>query len=110
LLLVRSGELFETKADKFAIAGDQIEESRRFTVHNLGYLPNDMIYMTTDGFADQFGGPKGKKFMVRKLHTFLVAISGLPCAEQKVKLASAFNEWKGAHEQVDDVLVIGIRL
>lgn len=110
LLLVRSGELFETKADKFAIAGDQIEESRRFTVHNLGYLPNDMIYMTTDGFADQFGGPKGKKFMARKLHTFLVAISGLPCAEQKVKLASAFNEWKGAHEQVDDVLVIGIRL
>ena len=69
-----------------------------------------MIYTLTDGFPDQFGGPKGKKFMYKKLKEFLINISQLPMKEQKEQLEIAFNNWKGDLEQVDDVCLIGIRV
>lgn len=72
--------------------------------------PGDMIYTLTDGFPDQFGGPKGKKFMYRPLKELLISISGKPVDEQKALLADQLEAWKGSLEQVDDICLIGIRI
>ena len=69
-----------------------------------------MVYTITDGMPDQFGGTKGKKFMSKQLKELIVSISHLPMNEQKEKLSNAFNLWKGDLEQIDDVLVIGVRV
>lgn len=71
---------------------------------------NGFLYLYTDGYADQFGGPKGKKFKYRPFNEMLQQISFLPVDKQKLALEDAFNQWKGPLEQVDDVLVIGIKL
>lgn len=110
LWIVRRGELFETKADKFPIAGSQQEEERCFTKHSVLLEAGDCIYLTTDGYADQFGGPRGKKFMVKQLSGLLMGMHDQPMHEQHTILEHKFNEWKSNHEQVDDVLVIGIRI
>ena len=68
------------------------------------------MYLFSDGFADQFGGEKGKKFMVKKFHQDLLSIHHLNMDEQKKRLEKYFNDWKGNYEQVDDVLVIGIKV
>ncbi len=69
-----------------------------------------MLYLYTDGFADQFGGPKGKKFKYGKLNQMLLDISNKSMEEQRDILQLAFNEWRGELEQVDDVCVIGLRV
>lgn len=68
-----------------------------------------MVYIFSDGYADQFGGPKGKKFLYRRFRELLVDISTHPTERQRTLLNDAFNAWRGAHEQVDDILVIGMR-
>ena len=70
----------------------------------------DQIYTLTDGFQDQFGGPKGKKFMVKKMREYVLAISHLSMEEQHQKIKDTFNSWKGDLEQIDDVCVIGVRV
>ncbi len=71
---------------------------------------NDLIYLFTDGYADQFGGPKGKKLKYNPLRKTLKDIAGLSVKEQKQGLEQVFEEWKGSLEQVDDVLFIGIQV
>ena len=73
-------------------------------------INHQTLYLYTDGFADQFGGSKGKKFKYKQLNEKLLAISAQPLAEQKDILEKTFEDWKGNLEQVDDVLVIGIKL
>ena len=70
----------------------------------------DVIYTLTDGFQDQFGGPKGKKFMVKKMREYVLSISHLPMKEQHTRISEVFSNWKGDTEQVDDVCVIGVRV
>lgn len=110
LWIVRDGILLETKADKFPIAGVQQEEERRFTLHTVSLQQGDCVYLTTDGYADQFGGPRGKKFMVKRLTGILTSMHDVTMSQQKAALEHHFNSWRGAHEQVDDVLVIGVRI
>jgi sigma-B regulation protein RsbU (phosphoserine phosphatase) len=69
-----------------------------------------MIYLFSDGYADQFGGPNGKKFKYKPMQELLRNNSGLSPLEQREKLSVTFDSWKGALEQVDDVCVIGIRI
>lgn len=100
-------ENMEIKADKQPIG--KFEDRKPFTTHIHEILPGDCVYLFTDGFADQFGGEKGKKF---KYSTFLKALTD--CAdktleEQKVFLDRIFENWKGHYEQTDDVCVIGIK-
>jgi serine phosphatase RsbU (regulator of sigma subunit) len=109
LWIVRKGQLVDIKANKFPIAGIQ-EDQRRFTGHTLPLQKGDCIYLSTDGYADQFGGPRGKKFMVKQLTNLLAGMRDLPMTEQRTVLEHKFNEWRGHNEQVDDVLVIGIRI
>jgi serine phosphatase RsbU (regulator of sigma subunit) len=90
--------------------GTYLEENKKFTTQKISLVGGDMIYLSTDGFADQFGGEKGKKFKYKQLEELLVDVSGLSLQEQKNKLKSAFIDWKLNHEQTDDVSVIGIRV
>jgi serine phosphatase RsbU (regulator of sigma subunit) len=109
LWIVRNGILIETTPTKAAIGG-LTPDNQKFTTHTIGLEKNDMIFLATDGYADQFGGESGKKFMTRKLKDLLVQISSEDISTQQVKIESSFMTWRGKSEQVDDVLVIGIRV
>jgi serine phosphatase RsbU (regulator of sigma subunit) len=110
LVIIRNKSLIEVKADKQPIGGDQMEQDRIFTNHEIELNKGDAIYMTTDGFADQFGGEKGKKFMVKRLHQLLIDMNDLDMDAQKKHLMNTILEWQGNLEQVDDILVIGIKI
>jgi serine phosphatase RsbU (regulator of sigma subunit) len=71
---------------------------------------NDCIYAFSDGYADQFGGPNGKKFMVKKFQNLLLEINHLSIDEQYKRITKNIDDWRGIYEQVDDILVIGIRV
>ena len=107
--IVRENEMLEFAPDKMPV-GKHDKDSVSFTQHSIDLQKNDVVYALTDGMPDQFGGPKGKKFMYKKLKELLVSCSGLPMNEQKELLKSTFNDWKGNLEQVDDVCLIGIRI
>ena len=102
-------ELLEYAPDKMPV-GKHDKDSVSFKQHVVELQKGDVIYALTDGMPDQFGGPNGKKFMYKQLKKFLVSISQLPMQQQQEKLSSALNHWKGNLEQVDDVLVIGIKI
>ncbi len=110
LYIVRNNELIEVKGDKQPVGFIDNKEHVPFTNHRIELEKNDVIYTFTDGFPDQFGGPKGKKFMYKQFKELLMTIASLPMEEQKVVLDNKFLEWQGGLEQVDDVLVIGVRI
>ena len=85
------------------------ETMLNFNLHEIKLQKNDIIYVFSDGFADQFGGIKGKKFKYEPLKKLLVSISNRPMNAQREALDIAFQEWKGDLEQVDDVCIIGVR-
>ncbi|MEQ1733910.1 MAG: SpoIIE family protein phosphatase [Bacteroidia bacterium] len=109
LWLVRNNELIEYKADKMPV-GKYDDRAKDFTLQEIQLQTNDVLYMFTDGYADQFGGEKGKKFMYKQFKALLLSIAHLPMAEQQRKLQHTFEAWKGDLEQVDDVCVMGIRI
>ena len=94
--------------DKQAIG--KTDQTKNFTTHSITYAEGSVFYLFTDGFADQFGGPKGKKFKYKPMFDLLQNISQNPIAEQSKRIVSAFFKWKGELEQVDDVCIIGIKL
>jgi serine phosphatase RsbU (regulator of sigma subunit) len=98
----------EIKADKQPIG--KTESPKPFTQHELNLRKGDMLYLFTDGFADQFGGEKGKKFKYKQLNEVLAEICSLEMNAQKTTLEKRFDDWKGRLEQVDDVCIIGLRL
>ncbi|HEY6162882.1 MAG TPA: SpoIIE family protein phosphatase, partial [Bacteroidia bacterium] len=110
LLLVRGGEIKEFKADKFPIGGGSDTGVRNFSSNRIELCKGDIIYLFSDGFGDQFGGPKGKKFGTKQLREILLEISAISISRQKETLEDRFNAWKRDVEQVDDVLVIGFRV
>ncbi|MFZ9846870.1 MAG: SpoIIE family protein phosphatase [Flavobacteriales bacterium] len=100
--------LIEVKANKQPIG--RFRDRLPFDNHELELYENDQLYIFSDGYADQFGGPKGKKFKQKQLKEFLMSIQELSADEQKDKLYHKFNEWRGEEEQVDDICIIGIRI
>ncbi len=108
--IVRNGSIIELNADKQAISASNDMEKNGFTNQAFDLQKNDCVYLFTDGYADQFGGPKGKKFKYKKLQETLIALNQLSLSEQKSQLAKIFKEWKGDLEQIDDVLIIGIKI
>lgn len=113
LYYVRNEEFTEIKADKKPIGGFYTNKNaaQHFTKHTveLGKEPTT-IYLCSDGFQDQFGGGNGKKFMVKQLRETLFSLSKLPLAIQKEKLEATFESWKGQQKQIDDVMMIGLRV
>jgi serine phosphatase RsbU (regulator of sigma subunit) len=109
LYLIRSGELTEYHADRMPIGIYDMSE-RDFASQEIPSMPGDLIYMYSDGYADQFGGPDNKKFKYSALKALLTEIHDLPLQKQKQKLEKKFVEWKGEFPQTDDVLIIGFRI
>ncbi len=111
LYVVRNNELIVYKANSFSIGGYDFipKEQRAFTNHSLSILPGDCVYLFSDGYADQFGGEKGKKLTTKKFKALLLRIHQLPMPEQKKILDTTIDEWKGDWTQVDDMQIIGIR-
>jgi serine phosphatase RsbU (regulator of sigma subunit)/HAMP domain-containing protein len=111
LYLIRGGELIETKADKFPIGGAlEDSDSRSYTSHSVQLQSDDTVYIFSDGYADQFGGEKGKKFMVKQFRQLLLGIQEKSMEEQKRYLNYIIEQWRGNHEQVDDILIMGMRV
>jgi serine phosphatase RsbU (regulator of sigma subunit) len=114
LVMIQNGELTIVKADKFPIGGFHNSHSDvdAFTNHTIDITTPTTFYLFSDGFQDQFGGSKGKKFMVSKFHQFLFEIHQKPMAEQLKLLEETFINWmsESNQKQVDDVLVIGVKV
>ncbi len=109
LWIIRNGACIVYNPDKRPISYSR-GANIAFTNHTIELQKDDSLYIFTDGFADQFGGEKGKKFKYKQLQEVLVGMQDLPMPEQKKKLNKVFADWKGTLEQVDDVLVIGIKV
>lgn len=109
LWLVRGEELQVIKGDKFPVGAFEENFNSTFTNHEIPICAGDTIYIFSDGFVDQFGGPKGKKFKNNNLRELLLSIRTHDIASQKILIEEAFYKWKGSLEQVDDILFIGIR-
>ena len=110
IFIVRSEkELIEINGDKMQI-GIAADEEQPFTNHVINLNEGDMIYLFTDGFVDQFGGPQGKKFKFSNFRNMLKKIYPLTANEQKEQLKQTFNNWKGDQPQLDDILVFGLKI
>jgi|GEM_PF-1352622 serine phosphatase RsbU (regulator of sigma subunit) len=101
-------ELIEIKPDKQPIG--KVDAPTPFTTHSISLKKGDTIYVFTDGYADQFGGEKGKKMMYKPFKNLLLSIQDKNMSEQKNILEKHFKEWKGGLEQVDDVCILGVRI
>jgi serine phosphatase RsbU (regulator of sigma subunit) len=110
LYMIRNGELTEIKADKQSIGGMYDRNPKPFTNHELEVKKGDCIYIFSDGYADQFGGPQGKKFKYAQLKEKLLDMVNHPMYKQKQLLDKIIEEWKGSLDQIDDILLIGIRI
>ncbi len=107
LYLVRGGELTHYRADKMPVAIHYRMEP--FTLHKIDLQKGDAFYIFSDGYADQFGGPKQKKFMSLQLRETLVAMAGMPMLQQGERLNEIFEEWRGDGPQIDDMTLIGVK-
>lgn len=110
LYLVRNGHLNEIKGSKFPIGSTQFGTLKVFDAHAMQGEAGDCLYLSTDGYRDQFGGPDSKKFQSRRLRELLIEDQTAPMTTQLQKLEEAFFSWKNGEKQTDDVLVIGLRL
>ena len=109
LVIIDNHGLTSIKGD-FMPIGISDRLGQPFTNHMVNISKGTAVYAYSDGYADQFGGPANKKFNSKNLKNLLLEISSQPLANQKVIMEQRFNQWKGAHEQVDDILVLGIRI
>ena len=108
--MIRDGSVSIIKGNRFSIGSFNDDESNRFETHIIPYKSGDMVYLFSDGYADQFGGVLGKKFKQKRFVHMLLNIHHLSPSKQKKELKENFLNWKGQMEQVDDVLVIGFKL
>jgi serine phosphatase RsbU (regulator of sigma subunit) len=110
LYRVRQGAMEEFFADRYGISGTNTDKQIHFSNHNIELQEQDKFYLFTDGFADQFGGPEGKKFKQKKLENLLLSVSHQPFEAQGLALEQAFESWKGRLEQLDDVTIAGFEI
>ena len=110
LYLFSDNELIEYKADRFPVGAYINEKINHFTTNDISVKQGDTIYLFSDGFPDQFGGEKGKKYKYKQFKETLALAKDLPISEQHDFLFNAYATWRGTIEQTDDVLVIGIQL
>ena len=108
-ILIRNTEIIELKSSKMPI-GQYAGDKEKFALTKLNVLVGDTIYLFSDGFQDQFGGDKGKKLKYKNFIGILQEIAGESAIDQNLILRQKFSDWKGAHEQLDDVCVIGVKL
>ena len=109
--IVRDGAITELKPDKRAIASFETGD-HKYQTHTYELKDGDMVYCASDGYADQFGGPKGRKFMRKRFRELLSEIAGMGVDEQERQLRERIERWRqeADEDQVDDILVCGVRI
>jgi serine phosphatase RsbU (regulator of sigma subunit) len=107
LYVIRDGSLIEIQADKIIIGMNP--DGHKYTDHSMNILENDIFYLFSDGYVDQFGGQENKKFMYRRFRYLLTTIHKLQVHDQKTILEENIKTWMGPNEQVDDIMVLGFR-
>lgn len=110
VIVNKNSALTKLDGNKYPIGGAQYDVNRSFLTHTITVEQGSMAYMFSDGYADQFGGEKGKKFMVKRFHELLSAIHLKSAEAQREELRNHFEQWRANHEQVDDVLIVGIEI
>lgn len=109
LLQNESFSFYEIKANKQPIGGT--ERKQKFVTHSIKVQKNDSFYLFTDGYADQFGGPKGKKFMYIQFKKLILSIQLMNMKEQEKELIKVLETWKNtSHNQVDDICIMGVKI
>ncbi|MBI2723091.1 MAG: GAF domain-containing protein [Bacteroidetes bacterium] len=109
LLLIRNKQIIEYRPNKYSIGG-HTTDGKHFDLTEVDVMKGDLIYLLTDGYADQFGGDSGKKFKYKNFKELIVSICNKPMWEQKEILDETFEAWRGSLEQIDDVCVIGVKI
>ena len=109
LIYIQDGKLYRVRGTKYPVGGFQVE-NHEYNMHKINIDKPTTCYIFSDGFHDQFGGPKGRKFMTKNFRDLLYEIYNMPMEEQKNILELVIKEWKGTNEQTDDILIIGFRL
>jgi ligand-binding sensor domain-containing protein/serine phosphatase RsbU (regulator of sigma subunit) len=110
IYLIRDNKITEIRGSRFSVGlDDTYDEEQTFESKQIILQEDDVIYLFSDGYADQFGGPEGKKFKYRRFRHLLLTVHQYPMEEQLRLLEERINRWKGSTEQVDDILVIGFR-
>jgi serine phosphatase RsbU (regulator of sigma subunit) len=109
LVHIREQDLMEIKADRRSIGGGT-DLNFEFETHQVDSIKDDVLYLFSDGYQDQFGGEKGKKFMSKNFKKLLLEINHLEGAEQALELEKHLVEWRGNYEQLDDILVLGFQV
>ncbi len=109
-LIVRNRQSFPLKGDKYPVGGAHYNIDRNYSQETFLLEKDDTFYLFSDGFKDQFGGPSNKKFLASKFYTLLIENSLKAMEEQKESILNAFRKWKGNHEQIDDVSLVGIKI
>ena len=107
--LIRDGECLIYKADKMPIGIHDLAD-QSFTKHDIDLKKGDQIYTFSDGYVDQFGGPHGKKFMSKNFRELLLKIHTKSMEEQKQILQDTLDDWMEFTDQIDDVIVMGVRI
>lgn len=110
LYIVHEGEVNVVRGDVNSVGGFIGEDPEHFTTQEIDLKPDSTLYLFTDGYPDQFGGEKGKKFKYNRFRELLIKASALPMAEQRQLLEDTLRDWQGNLEQVDDICVMGVRL
>ena len=112
LVYIQNNELKVIKGDRVSIGGKQKEAERTFTAHQIDISQPTTFYLFSDGYQDQFGGPEGRKFMTKRFRNLLLEIHQKPMEEQKEVLDQTIQDWmkEGNEEQVDDILVVGVKV
>jgi serine phosphatase RsbU (regulator of sigma subunit) len=108
LYFIRNGEINQIKPDKQPIG--KFDDAKPFNKHEIQLEKGDVLYTFSDGYADQFGGPKGKKFMYKPFRELLLSIHQKPMDDQHNILMDTFENWRGSMDQIDDVCIIGVRI
>jgi serine phosphatase RsbU (regulator of sigma subunit) len=108
LIMIRKEVLSEYRGDRMPIA--IFDNMKDFSVHEISVEKGDLFYFFSDGYEDQFGGPEGKKFKSKQFKELLMKIYDKPMKDQKDIIISTFDEWKGDLNQIDDIVVIGVRI
>ena len=108
LYIVKNDNIHTIKASNFPIGSHQYKKTKKYDLHEIPYNESDKFYLLSDGYQDQFGGPKNKKFLKKNLRELILKISPLPMQQQRTKLEEEFANWKKTDDQTDDVLIIGV--
>lgn len=110
LIIIQDGELIQIKGDKFPIGAFSRRREREFANHTMKIKKGDMIYVFSDGYSDQFGGVDSRKFLFKNLKNQFMEIYDKPVLDQLAQLENTLFDWMGTEDQLDDILVIGVKV